>query len=208
MIEFFWKGFALGFAIAAPVGPIGILCIRKTLQFGKSSGLASGLGAAIADTLFATIAAFGLTFLSEEILSWGQWLKLFGSIFLLYLSYRSFISKPPDPSFRLHKMGLVKDFIGTSLLTLTNPLTVICYMAVFAAIGLTIVHWFAGLLLVGGVFLGSFSWWLFLVECVGLLRHKLNHQTMIWINRIAGIAIGLFAIWSLFTVRFTGFLPF
>jgi len=205
MFELFWKGFALGFAIAAPVGPIGILCIRKTLHFGKISGLCSGLGAAAADTFYGSLAAFGLTFLSAQLLAWGPWLKFIGSFFLLYLSYRSFRTKPYEHDQRLPRMSLLKDFIGTFFLTLTNPLTFLCYLAVFAAMGLTEIasSSFSSILLVTGVFVGSAFWWLILSEGVGLLRHKLSKNTMIWINRTAGIIIGALAIWSLTTLLLT-----
>ncbi|MBF8263900.1 MAG: putative threonine efflux protein [Parachlamydiales bacterium] len=202
MVEFFLKGFVLGFAIAAPVGPIGILCIRKTLQFGKLSGISSGLGAAAADTLFGSLAAFGMTFLSDQIMTYGSWLKLVGSFFLLFLSYRSFCAHPREPNDRLHKMSYLKDFIGTFFLTLTNPLTILCYLAVFAAIGLTDIIGvpLSGVFLVSGVFIGASFWWLILIEGVGLFRHKLDNHTMTWINRIAGIVIGAFGIWSLTTL--------
>jgi threonine/homoserine/homoserine lactone efflux protein len=200
MVEFFWKGFLLGFAIAAPVGPIGILCIRKTLQFGKASGFCSGLGAAAADTLYGSLAAFGLTFLSTELLEWKHWLKFIGSFVLLILSYRSFHAKPKEPHERLHRMSLVRDFIGTFFLTLTNPLTVLCYLAVFAALGLTTLGHAGGTFLVSGVFVGASCWWLLLSEGVGLLRKKISKNTMIWINRIAGFFIGCFGIWSLTTL--------
>jgi threonine/homoserine/homoserine lactone efflux protein len=202
MIEFFWKGFALGFAIAVPVGPIGILCIRKTLQFGKLSGLSCGLGAAAADTLYGSLAAFGMTFLSAQILAYGNWLKLVGCFFLLFLSYRSFSAKPREPHDRLHKMSYLKDIVGTFFLTLTNPLTILCYLAVFAAFGLTDImgSWVSGALLVTGVFFGSALWWLILSEGIGLFRHKLGQNTMLWINRIAGFVIGAFGIWSLTTL--------
>lgn len=204
MFEFFWKGFALGFAIAAPVGPIGILCIRKTLQFGKLSGLCSGLGAAAADTLYGSLAAFGLTYLSSQLLLWGTYLKLIGGIFLIFLSYRSFRAKPHPPTERLHRMTYLKDFIGTFFLTLTNPLTFLAYIAVFAALGLTDImdNSLSAISLVFGVFIGSSFWWLILSEGVGLFRHKLNHQTMLWINRSAGVIIGIFGIWSLSTLFF------
>ena len=203
MIDFFWKGFALGFAIAVPVGPIGLLCIRKTLQFGKMSGLCSGLGAAAADTLFGSLAVFGLTFLSDQILTWAHYLKLVGGIFLLFLSYRSFCSKANPLHMRLHHMSYVKDFIGTFFLTLTNPLTIICYLAIFAALGLAEdLGKFSSILLISGVFVGAATWWIILSEGVGLLRHKLSPHSMLWINRAAGIIIGALGIWSLTTLFF------
>lgn len=202
MFEFFWKGFVLGFAIAAPVGPVGILCIRKTLHFGKLSGLCAGLGAAAADTLYGALAAFGLTFLSDHVLAWGSYLKLFGSFLLLFLSFRMFRAKPLDPTDRLPKLGFVNDFVGTFFLTLTNPLTVLCYVAVFAATGLNDLRGndLSGPLLISGVFFGSTFWWLILIEGIGFVRHKLNRTTMIWINRVAGFVIAAFGIWSLTTL--------
>ena len=201
MIEVFWKGFALGFAIAAPVGPIGLLCIRKTLQFGKASGLCSGLGAAAADTLYGSLAVFGLTFLSDQLVTWGHYLKLIGGLFLLLLSYRSFRSRINPPQMRLHHMSYVKDFVGTFFLTLTNPLTVICYLAIFAALGLAEnLEKISAVLLISGVFLGAACWWILLSEGVGLLRLKLSPKTLLWINRSAGIIMGAIGIWSLTTV--------
>ena len=202
MFDYFLKGFILGFAIAAPVGPIGILCIRKTLQFGRISGLVSGLGAAAADTLYGCLAAFGLTFLSAQFLAWGSWLKLIGSFFLLFFAYRSFIAKPHPSQNHLHQTSLVKDFLSTLFLTLTNPLTFLCYFALFAAMGLATVmeQPISGAMLVTGVFIGSSCWWLILSEGIGLFRHKLSPQTMVGINRTAGIAIGLFGLWSLTTL--------
>lgn len=199
MFDFFIKGVVLGFAIAAPVGPVGILCIRKTLQFGKMAGFCAGLGAATADAFYGSLAVFGLTFLSTQLLTWGHWIRLLGSFFLLFLSYRTFLAKPVAPHDQAPHISFVKDFIGTFFLTLTNPLTVICYLAVFAAMGWTdlIESRAASLLLIFGVFIGAALWWLILSEGIGLLRHKLNHTTMIWINRTAGFFIGVFGIWNL-----------
>lgn len=204
MIDFFWKGFALGFAIAVPVGPIGILCIRKTLQFGKGSGLCSGLGAAAADALYGSLAVFGLTFLTDQLIAWKHFLKLIGGLFLLILSYRSFRAQPRAPEERLHHFSYVKDVVSTFFLTLTNPLTMICYLAVFAALGLAeeIDNSMSAILLISGVFIGASTWWLILSEGVGLLRRKLSRNTMIWMNRIAGIIIGAIGIWSLTTLFF------
>lgn len=205
MLEFFWKGFALGFAIAVPVGPVGILCIRRTLQFGKISGIASGFGAATADALFGLLAALGITFLSSQLLAWSYWFKLVGGIFLLFLSYRSFISRPKETQEGLHKMSLVKDFVSTFFLTLTNPLTFLCYIAIFAAMGFTAVieNAISTTSIVVGVFVGAFGWWFLLSEGVSHFRHKLTQQTMIWINRISGTIMGLFGAWSLTSLFFT-----
>src|SRR5262245_29758963 len=122
-ISFFIKGIILGFSIAAPVGPIGILCVRKTLQFGRLSGFFSGLGAAAADTVYGIIAAFGLTFISNLLLAGQFWLRLLGGLFLIYLGLKTFLSKPPKPENALSHKTLVGDFVSTFFLTMTNPMT-------------------------------------------------------------------------------------
>jgi threonine/homoserine/homoserine lactone efflux protein len=197
---FFLKGILLGFAIAAPVGPIGILCIRKTLQFGRFSGLFSGLGAAVADTLYGIIAAFGLTMVSDFLISEQMWLKIIGGIFLLYLGLTTFFAKPLEKSHTIPHTSLISDFLSTFLLTLTNPLTIFSYLAIFAALGFTHIDgdYSHATWLVSGVFLGSALWWLLLSEGVTLFRKRVNQTMMIWINRIAGgfiIAFGL-ATWA------------
>lgn len=199
MFDLLLKGIAMGFAIAAPIGPIGILCIRKTVQFGKASGFCSGLGAAAADACYGSIAAFGLTFLSTQLEAWSKELKLIGGLFLLYLSWNSFRNKPLERALGLHKMGLVKDFIETFFLTLANPMTILCYLAVFAGVGIKDVQG-SSVLLVIGIFLGSALWFLLLSEGVGLLRKKLSGNMMTWINRTASCLIAGFGIWVLATI--------
>lgn len=204
MLEVFFKGFILGFAIAAPVGPVAIMCIRKTLQFSKLSGFLAGLGASAADALFASLAAFGLTFLSTQLISFGYWLKLFGSILLLFLSFRSFRSKPHEPKSYVRHISLLKDIVGTFFLTLSNPLTLLFYFAVFATLGFgdLIQSALGAPLLILGVFFGSAFWFLILTEGIGLIRHKMTDRAMIWINRAAGILIGAFGIWGLTSLLF------
>jgi threonine/homoserine/homoserine lactone efflux protein len=199
---FFLKGAALGFAIAAPVGPIGVLCIRKTLQFGRFSGFFSGLGAAVADAIYAVIAAFGLTFVSDFLIKGQFWLRLIGGAFLIYLGLRTFFAHPHEPKVShgsTHKT-LFSDFLSTFLLTLTNPLTVLAFLAVFAGLGLTSFSggYGSAICLVLGVLFGSILWWLILSEGVTFFRKKVSERVMGWINRIAGILIMAFGLlaWS------------
>ena len=134
-LHYFFKGAALGFSIAAPVGPIGILCIRRTLQYGRFSGLFSGLGAAVADMIYGIIAAFGLTFVSDFIIAEKFWLRLFGGIFLFYLGGKTFFAKTLDLSqTKITHKTLLSDFISTFFLTISNPLTIFSFVAVFAAL--------------------------------------------------------------------------
>lgn len=197
----FLKGLLLGFSIAAPVRPIGVLCIRKTLQSGRLSGLVSGLGAAFADSIFAIIAAFGLTFISNIFLGGELWLRLIGGSFLLYLGAKTFFAKPSESSIRVSRKTLFKDFLSTFFLTLTNPMTILSFLAVFAGIGFGALQGspLQALLLIAGVFSGSAAWWLLLSEGVSQFRKKMSGKVMVWVNRFAGCVIfgfGSFAILS------------
>ncbi len=194
--DFFLKGLILGFSIAAPVGPIGILCIRKTLVFGRFSGFFSGLGAAAADTIYAIIAAFGLTFISNFLLAGQFWLRLIGGGFLLYLGWMTFHAKPHSQSNNVSHTTLFNDFISTFFLTITNPITIFSFLAVFAGLGLSNIEgdYLQASMLVLGVFLGSALWWLTLSEGVTLFRNKISQNMMTWVNRIAGSIIFVFGI--------------
>ena len=198
-MNFFLQGNILGFAIAAAVGPIGLLCIRKTLQYGRFSGLFSGLGAAVADALYAAVAAFGLTFILDALVAGQLWLRLGGGVFLLYLGWKTFFAKAQDKNQDVSHTTLLNDFVSTFLLTLTNPTTILSFLAIFAGVGLSTVHessWDATTLVLG-VLLGSSVWWLLLSEGVTLFRKKVSGKVMRWINRIAGMMIAAFGIAAL-----------
>jgi threonine/homoserine/homoserine lactone efflux protein len=198
----FLKGLILGFSIAAPVGPIGVLCIRKTLQYGRFSGLFSGLGAAFADSLFAIIAAFGLTAVSSFLLAGQFWFHLIGGMFLLYLGLKTFLAKPVTEPKKVSHTNLRNDFISTFFLTLTNPMTIISFVAVFAGLGFASIQgdFVQATTLVLGVFIGSAIWWLLLSEGVTLFRKKVSAKVMTWINRTAGLLIIGFGIFALVKV--------
>jgi len=198
-LNFLLKGAILGFSIAAPVGPIGILCIRKTLQFGRFSGLASGLGAACADVLYGIIAAFGLTFFSDFLLAGQFWLRLIGGLFLIALGMKIFLSKPVEKIEGVSHKTLVGDFLSTFFLTLSNPMTILSFLAVFAGLGLTeeLSERSNAVILILGIFLGSALWWLILSEGVTFFRKKLSQIVMLWINRIAGLIISAFGLLAL-----------
>lgn len=201
-MNFFVKGLILGFWIAAIVGPIGILCIRRTLQFGRFSGLFSGLGAALADSLYAAVAAFGLTFVSNFLVAGQFWLKLVGGGFLLYLGWKTFCARPSDQAVKVSHTTLINDFISTFFLTLTNPTTILSFLAIFAGLGLATFQgdYSQASLLVLGVFLGSSAWWLLLSEGITLFRKKVSQTVMRWINRIAGVIIAGFGALTLISL--------
>jgi len=197
----FLKGIIIGFAMAVPIGPIGIICIRKTLTEGRVRGLIIGLGAATADLLYGSVAAFGLTVISDTLLSHRIWFRLVGGALLLFLGIRTFLTRPKDPKFQIQDSGRLRSYFTTVFLTLTNPLTIFAFLAVFAALGLgNGLSFFAASVLVAGVFAGSFLWFLSLSSGATLFRNKLDVIGLGWVNKIAGILIiisGIIAIGTL-----------
>jgi threonine/homoserine/homoserine lactone efflux protein len=195
----FFRGLVIGFSIAAPVGPIGVLCIRRTLADGQISGLVSGLGAATADAFYGCVAGFGLTFISSLLIDQQMWLRLFGGLFLLYLGIKTLISKPAEKEAKVNQGGLFSSYLSTFLLTITNPLTILSFAAIFAGLGLAAAggSYVSAVILVLGVFLGSALWWLLLSGGVGLFRNKFNAQGLLWINRISGAMITIFGMIAL-----------
>ena len=188
----FLKGLIIGFAMAVPIGPLGIMCIRKTLAEGHSRGLIIGFGAATADSLFGCIAAFGLTFVSDVIASQQLWLGLVGGGLLLFLGIRTFRARPKDPIIPFGGKGLLGSYISAFLLALTNPVTIVAFVAVFAAFGLGHgLNIISACLLVLGVFIGSFLWFLTLSFGATFFRKTLNAGGLRWVNRIAGVLIVL-----------------
>jgi threonine/homoserine/homoserine lactone efflux protein len=201
-ISFFLRGLVIGFSIAAPVGPIGVLCIRRTLAEGPTSGLVSGLGAATADAIYGSIAGFGLTFISNFLISQQIWLRLIGGIFICYLGIKIFLANPSVQTPSSRGKGLPNAYISTFFLTLTNPITILSFAAIFAGLGVGSANkdYFSAGVLVLGVFMGSALWWLILSKGVGMIGSKFNLQRLRLANRVSGliiIAFGLIAFMSL-----------
>jgi threonine/homoserine/homoserine lactone efflux protein len=201
-LNFMLKGMAIGFAIAAPVGPIGVLCIRRSLAGGRQIGLATGLGAATADAAYGCVAAFGLTAISGFLVGQRGWLAFLGGLFLCDLGVRTFISKPAVEAEEVRGSGLLSAYFSTLLLTLTNPMTILSFAAVFAGFWLAATpDYLATSVLVAGVFLGSALWWLLLSSGVALLRSQVSSAWMQTVNRFSGgvlFAFGLYALSTLF----------
>ena len=195
-IVFLLKGLLIGFSIAAPVGPIGVLCIRRTLANGRISGFVSGLGAATADGLYGTIAAFGLTLISDVLVGQQMWFRIIGGSFLLYLGIKTFLSKPSEKSASDKKGNLFGDYISTFFLTIMNPITILSFVAVFAGLGLSDLsgNYISAILMVSGVILGSIGWWLILSNVINLFRAKLNPASLKIVNWISGGIMMVFAV--------------
>lgn len=193
--NFFIRGFIIGFLIAAPVGPIGVLCIKRSFSKGALSGFVTGLGAATADACYGAIAAFGLTFISNFLIEQKAVFQIAGIIFLLYLGYKTFREKPAaEARGDLSSNGLFSDYLTTVGLTLTNPMTIASFIAVFAGIGIASGTYSSATLVVFGVFLGSAVWWIVLSNGVGLLRKKANAELLEWVNKISGVIMAGFAL--------------
>lgn len=202
-ISFLLRGLIIGFSIAAPVGPIGVLCIRRTLAEGRVSGLVSGLGAATADAIYGCIAGFGLTFASSILVSQQVWLRLIGGLFLCYLGVKTFLARPAQEAASAEGRGLMGAYLSTFLLTLTNPITILAFAAIFAGLGVggASRNYVSAGLLVSGVFVGSTLWWLILSGGVGALRTRFKLQGLRWVNRISGVIIMGFGLIAFFSLR-------
>lgn len=197
-----FKGLLIGLAIAAPVGPIGLLCMQRTLVRGRWSGVWSGLGAASADALYGCIAGFGLTALAEWLLAWQTGLRIIGGLFLLRLGWRTWYAPAAERSAVLAgRASLVGDYLSTLALTIANPVTILAFLGIFAGLGLaTEGSGFAAAgVLVSGVFTGSLLWWLLLAFSVGWVRGRLSLEALRWINRLSAILVGAFGGWALLT---------
>ncbi len=199
------KGIIIGLVASVPLGPIGVMCIQKTLSKSHKSGFVSGVGAASADTVFAIIAAFFLTVVLSFIETHFSLIKIIGGICVIIVGVNIFLKNPVVQirRNRAKKGNLWSDFLSMFLLTLTNPAFILMFVALFAAFGISsdgMQHW-VGILLVGGVFGGASLWWFLLTFAVSLLRKKFRPRHLLVINRVSGaviVLLGAFVILSLF----------
>ncbi len=192
LLVFLLKGIAVGIVIAVPVGPVGVMCVRRTIFQGKLSGFVSGLGAATADALFGFIAAFGLTFVSDWLIGYQQWLRVAGGCYLLYVGgaaliapHENVLQSKPDAE------SLFRDYLSAFALTLTNPITILAFLGIFSAVGLTgeDATLERASVLVLGVWLGSLLWWLGLAYGLGSLFRSFEPHHLAWINRGSGMIL-------------------
>lgn len=195
------KGILIGFALAVPIGPIGVICIRKTLVEGRLNGLVIGFGAATADLLYGSIAAFGLTFISDILDDQKIWIRLFGGLLLLLIGIKLFVTRSIKNKIINSPAGILKSYFYTILLTLTNPITIFAFVAVFTAFGLgNNIGYFGASFLVTGVFIGSCLWFFSLNSGVFLFRKKMNLTGLRWVNRVTGSLIIISGLVSLLSL--------
>jgi len=186
------KGIAVGIVIALPLGPMGVLCVRRTLFEGPPFGLMSGLGAACADTVFGIVAGFGLTAVRDWVLGFQNWLGAAGGLFLILAGARALLShdvREPEP---LAGERLVGAFASAFALTITNPISILAFAAIFAKVGLDRDATFGTIsVLIAGVFAGSALWWLGLTAGIVNLQHHARRFRFAALNHISGAILGL-----------------
>ena len=188
----FLRGLAIGFALAAPVGPVGVLCIRRALAEGRHAAFVAGLGAAFADTIFGAIAGLGLTMVSSFMLSHQTTIRLTGGIFLIVVAVRGWRDRECAKPTEFKGGGLARDFVSTFLITLSNPATILAALGVFAALGaIGLDDPAAASVLVLGVFLGSTLWWLLLSAAAGAVRSRFSPRSLRLLNRGSSLVLGL-----------------
>jgi threonine/homoserine/homoserine lactone efflux protein len=201
---FLLRGMLIGLSVAAVVGPISVLCMQRTVQRGFLYGVISGLGVATADGLYGCVAGFGLTVVASFLVHQQVWIRGVGGVFLIYLGIRSLLTKPAERAANAENASsFVGAYVSTLLLTLTNPLTILSFAAIFAGIGVGSGNnnVLTALLVVSGVFLGSALWWLLLTGGVNLLRNRFTSRWLLWINRISGGVIAIFGLLALMSLR-------
>jgi threonine/homoserine/homoserine lactone efflux protein len=189
LLGFLLKGMLVGIIIALPTGPVGVLCIRRTILHGRLAGLVSGLGAASADAVFGIIAAFGLSFVSRLLLDYQGWLRLGGAGILLYIGISAFTADPSqDTRSQRDPEDLLADYASAFALTISNPITIIAFLGIFAGIGFSGAEATLGraATLVLGVWLGSLVWWGGLAGGAGMVRLSFDRNHLVWINRGSG----------------------
>jgi threonine/homoserine/homoserine lactone efflux protein len=203
-MNLFVKGLIVGFALAAPVGPIAAICVQRTISKNWLSGVLSGMGAAVADAVYGAVAAFGATFISEFLISERHWLQRIGGVILILLGLRLiFFSKLEERKNGNSNRGLFGDFLSTFVLTLTNPMTFVAFAAIFTTMGIGAVrgHSILTAELVGGVFAGSALWWLILCGASYLVRNHFDFRKLTTINRATGVFVILVGIVYLFILH-------
>lgn len=205
-VLFFIKGLVMGFAMAAPVGPVGVLCIRRTLRSGKLHGFVTGLAVAVADGIFGLIAGLGLTAISQPLIDHQDWIRLIGGVVMLAMGLQIAFARPKTSSEPPQETGrkkrLAANFLSAFAITLSNPMTVISFAAVFVTLGFG--SQLAGqpgttALLVLGVFLGSAAWWATLTHLASYFKGFLRADGLARINLATGVAILAFGIYAIAT---------
>ena len=193
-----WEGFIIGIAVSVPLGPLGMLCIKRTVNKNWKSGFISGLGIAASDVIYAIIAGFSLTIIINFIRSYEIYFKILGASMVVLLGLYIFLSNPAKDIQKFQRKGTsyLQDFLTAFLLTVTNPLSVFIFIAIFTSysLGFELSQLFEALLIIGGIFIGGATWWFILTGLANLFKHKLTISTLWWANKIIGLSVILIAV--------------
>lgn len=189
----FWKGLIVGLMVTIPLGPIGVLCIQRTLNKGRVSGFISGLGASAADAIFAIIAGFGISYIISFIKTQQIYFQIIGGVIVMFLGIHIFYTNPVR-QLRLQRMNknrLYHDFLSVFFLTITNPLAILLFLAMFAGINVSghEINAFDLTSLVGGVLAGSAGWWFLLSFVISIFRERIRLRNIWWMNKVAGVIV-------------------
>ncbi len=199
IFDYFWKGIIVGLSASIPLGPVGVLCIQRTLNKGRIAGFFSGLGAASADVFYATIAGFGVSFIIDYLIEYQTHLRIIGSIVLFILGYRLWYRNPGielRKQLKRKRKGLFGDFLSTFALTISNPITIFVFAAVFASFSIvdTRANFWAVIILILGILFGASLYWFSLSSIVNIFRDKFRLRRLLYINRVASIFVIIFGI--------------
>jgi threonine/homoserine/homoserine lactone efflux protein len=205
-LELFWNGFIVGLMVSIPLGPIGVLCVQRTLNKGRRSGFISGMGAAVADTIFSIVAGLGVNYIIRFIREQHIYFQIFGGLIVIFLGIHIFYTNPVR-QLRLQRMNKNKlsyDFFSVFFLTITNPMAIFFFLAMFA--GIHIASDFSGIFnlssLVIGVLAGSSAWWFLLSSFVNFWRHRFRLKIIWWMNKVAGVLIFFLGILAILSIWF------
>lgn len=195
------KGAIIGFVVAAPAGPIAVLCLHRTLDEGRLSGFATGLGAALADTVYGAIAAFGVGAIGSLLLADLVYFRIGGGAVVIALGIVTFFRKPRLGAVRDDHLSLLGSFASAFALTLANPITILAFLAIFAGLGMERAtgSGLDGLTLIASVFAGAAAWWMLLTAGAALFRHRFTEKGLSWVTRTSGIAIAGFGVLGVLT---------
>ncbi len=197
-LNLLWKGIVTGLAVSIPLGPLGILCIQRTVNKTWKSGIFSGIGIAMADTMYAFIAGFSLSIIIDFIRKYELYFKLVGLFVLILLGIYIFRSNPTKQIQQYKRRGSshLQDFLTTFLITLSNPLSIFVFIAIFTSYSIILhfSHPLEALLTIGGIFIGSSLWWITITGFANLFRHKFTINTLYWANRVIGLGVIVVAV--------------
>ncbi len=197
-ISFIIQGITIGILVSVPVGPVAVLAIQRSLNKGFKSGFITGIGAASADIIYAVIAGFGITFISDFLIDNQIYIRIVGGLFLIFIGFKIFSSNPAK-QIRKHRTkgnNYFKDFLTSFFVTVSNPLTILAFGAIFASFNMVDKEsgFISIFVLIITVFSGALLWWVALTAITTIFKNKIRLRNILWINRITGMLIILFAI--------------